>query len=282
MKDKYNNLYDPKNANNVCINGQLLLLDLIEKVEPYCQLIQSNTDGILVKVEDEEAAKMIHEISQEWSKRTRMELEYENVRKIWQKDVNNYLLVTDEGKVKSKGAFAKGWQKEAKINGEKVLVEDYTDYDLVILREALHNYLVKGIPVEKTIYNCTDLRKFQKIVMVSSKYSHVLHGFPVEYKWKENHQTKKKLQPTEQMKEIRERHIRVFASKFKGDGGIYKVHAQRGNLNKVGDTPDHAFIVNDDITNMTTSDFIELDYDWYIMMAKKRIKGYISTLPEAK
>jgi DNA polymerase elongation subunit (family B) len=30
MKDKFNNLYDPKNANNVCVNGQLLLLDLIE------------------------------------------------------------------------------------------------------------------------------------------------------------------------------------------------------------------------------------------------------------
>ena len=31
-KDKYNNLYDPLQANNVCINGQLMLLDLIEHV----------------------------------------------------------------------------------------------------------------------------------------------------------------------------------------------------------------------------------------------------------
>lgn len=282
MKDKYNNLYDPKNANNVCINGQLLLLDLIEKVEPYCQLIQSNTDGILVKVTDEEAAAKVHAISQEWSKRTRMELEYERVAKIFQKDVNNYLTVSPEGKIKSKGAFAKDWRKDVTIDGKKTKVEDYTDYDLVILREALHNYLAFGIPVEKTIYDCTDLRKFQKIVMVSSKYSHVLHGKPVEYKWKENYQTKKKLMPTEQMREIRERHIRVFASTFEGDGGIYKVHAQRGNLNKVGDTPDRAFIVNEDITNKTTNDYLELDKEWYITLAKKRIKGYISTLPEAK
>lgn len=42
-KDKYNNLYDPLQANNVCINGQLMLLDLIEKVTeklPSAKLIQ--------------------------------------------------------------------------------------------------------------------------------------------------------------------------------------------------------------------------------------------------
>lgn len=40
MKDEYNELYDPLMANNVCVAGQLLLLDLIEKVEPYCNIIQ--------------------------------------------------------------------------------------------------------------------------------------------------------------------------------------------------------------------------------------------------
>ncbi len=40
MKDRNNTLYDPRNANRVCIYGQLLLLDLIEKLEPYCILIQ--------------------------------------------------------------------------------------------------------------------------------------------------------------------------------------------------------------------------------------------------
>jgi DNA polymerase len=279
MKDRFNALYDPKQANNVCVNGQLLLLDLIEKVEPYCELIQSNTDGILVKVENEEKAKIVEAVSQEWSLRTRMELEYERVVKIHQKDVNNYLLVTDEGKVKSKGAFAKDWRKDAKDkDGNKIKVEDYTDYDLVILREALHNFLVEGTPVRKTIMDCTDLRKFQKIVMVSSKYSHALHGKPVEHKYKEAYTNKwiKKMMPTEQMRVLKERHLRVFASTFEGDGGIYKVHAQRGNINKVGDTPDKAFIVNEDITNKTTNDFLELDKEWYIKLAEKRIKGYIS------
>lgn len=40
MKDKYNPLYDPRSANNICIFGQLLLTDLIEKLEGHCDLIQ--------------------------------------------------------------------------------------------------------------------------------------------------------------------------------------------------------------------------------------------------
>lgn len=40
FKDKYNPLYDPRQSNNVCVTGQLLLLDLIEKLEPYGEIIQ--------------------------------------------------------------------------------------------------------------------------------------------------------------------------------------------------------------------------------------------------
>ncbi len=40
MKDKNNDLYDPLQANRVCVYGQLLLLDLIERLEPHCKIIQ--------------------------------------------------------------------------------------------------------------------------------------------------------------------------------------------------------------------------------------------------
>jgi hypothetical protein len=39
-KDPFNALYDPLQANNVCIAGQLLLVDLIDKLEGKCDLIQ--------------------------------------------------------------------------------------------------------------------------------------------------------------------------------------------------------------------------------------------------
>ena len=39
-KDKFNPLYDPRCANNICIFGQVLLTDLIERLEGHCDLIQ--------------------------------------------------------------------------------------------------------------------------------------------------------------------------------------------------------------------------------------------------
>lgn len=135
MKDQYNPLYDPLMANNVCLAGQLLLLDLIEKIEPYCKLIQSNTDGLFMKVEKESDIDLIKEVAKEWETRTRLDLEWDVYEKIYQKDVNNYIIIDKDQKYKSKGAYVK------KLNN--------LDYDLPIVNKALIEYFTKGIPVEK-------------------------------------------------------------------------------------------------------------------------------------
>lgn len=66
MKDKHNAMYDPRQANNVCVGGQLLLLDLIERLEDHCEIIQSNTDGILVKLRRYEDFEMLDDLCWEW------------------------------------------------------------------------------------------------------------------------------------------------------------------------------------------------------------------------
>lgn len=271
MKDKFNALFDPRQANSVCVTGQLLLLDLMEKLEDHCDIIQSNTDGVLVRIYDEKDYDKIIAIGQEWSDRTRMILEYETLRKVYQKDVNNYLTVSNDGKVKAKGAWADDWLRE---DENKQLVPDYTKYDLVILRKALHAYFKDGTPVEDTINNCTDLIDFQKIVMVSRKYDCGIHGKPHEIKWKENYAMKKKLELNDSCAELAERHLRVFASTNEEHGGIFKRHAIKKNLNKVADTPVNAFIMNDDITGLST-DGLPLDRQYYIDMVKKRIKAFV-------
>lgn len=264
MKDKFNALYDPRQANNVCVNGQLLLLDLMERLEDYCEIIQSNTDGVLVRLHegtDDEYNRVI-EIGQEWSERTRMVLEYEEVEIVAQKDVNNYLTIDKKGKIKSKGAWAKEWFK---FDKEKKKIPDYTEYDCVILREALHEYYLNGTPVEDTINNCDELIKFQKIVMVSSKYKHAVQGIPSV--------VKKKVVSVSGVK-LKEKHIRWFASNNPEHGGLFKVSATTGNYSKVTDSPSHLFIVNDDITQVKCSDYPELDKEFYIQMAQKRIRNF--------
>ena len=62
MKDKYNGLYDPRQANNVCIAGMLLLLDFNRKLEAHCEIIQSNTDGILIKMSSLNDFELIDDI----------------------------------------------------------------------------------------------------------------------------------------------------------------------------------------------------------------------------
>ncbi|MEG2412595.1 MAG: DNA polymerase domain-containing protein [Clostridium sp.] len=237
-KDQYNNLYDPLQANNVCVNGQLLLLDLIEHVESQTsfKLIQSNTDGIMFKLNVESDIPVYESICKEWEERSRMTLEHDIIKKVVQKDVNNYIIVMDGGKVKSKGAYVKKLDK--------------LDNDLPIVNQALMDYFIKGIPVDETINESNKLIDFQKVVKVSSKYKKALHGDRV----------------------INEKILRVFASKSYLDRGVYKVNS-RDTPEKIAGTPERCFIDNSDITNKRISR--KLDRSWYIDVAKKRIVDFV-------
>lgn len=177
--DIYNPLYDPRQAHSVCAAGQLFLLDLIEKLEDYCTLIQSNTDGLFLAVKDQETLVKIKEIAKEWETRTRLDLDWEIVNKIVQKDVNNYLIVEAEDlntidieqetnpEIKNKGYTSKGsyLKKLSKI-----------DYDLAIVNKALKHYFIFGTPVEDYINSNDNLIDFQKIVKNTSKYKGFVYG----------------------------------------------------------------------------------------------------------
>lgn len=237
MKDKYNNLYDPRQANNVCINGQLMLLDLIEKLEDRWELIQSNTDGVMFKLNSKDDLVEYEKICDEWSKRTRMTLEHDIIKKVVQKDVNNYLIVMENGKVKSKGAYVKELNK--------------LDNDLPIVNRAIKDYFISNIPVETTINSCNDLIEFQKIVKVSGKYKYALHGD----------------------KMLSEKVLRVFASRSKVDKGVFKVHNNKDTKDKIANTPERCFIENGDLNGVKVPR--KLDKQYYIDVANKRIRDFI-------
>jgi hypothetical protein len=243
MKDQYNPLFDPLMSNNVCLSGQLLLLDLIEKLEPYCKLIQSNTDGVFLKVEKESDIELIKSVAKEWEQRTRLDLEWELFEKIYQKDVNNYIIIDKNGKYKSKGAYVK------KLNN--------LDYDLPIVNKALINYFTKGIEIEQTINECNQLREFQKIVKVSRLYLRALHGEVV----------------------LPERVLRVFADKREDAQGVFKVKLKMKDgieqevPDKIANTPERCFIDNDDVKEKLIPD--HLDKDYYIDVAKERLNAFL-------
>lgn len=251
FKDQFNPLFDPLMSNNICIAGQLLLIDLIEKVEPYCELIQSNTDGIYMKVENMDDVEKIKLIAAEWESRTRLDLEWDIHDKIYQKDVNNYILIDNDGKYKSKGAYLK------KLND--------LDYDLPIVNKALINYFVKGIPLEETINNCNELREFQKVVKVSSLFLYGLHG----------------------EEKLNDRILRVFADKREEAKGVFKVKRKTNKEgitqdvpDKIANTPEKCFIDNEDIKDKLIPEY--LDKQYYIEVAQKRVNDILGIKPERK
>lgn len=265
MKDRTNPAYDPRNNNIMCINGQLMLLDLIEHLEviPGFQLIQSNTDGLIIWVPDtQEAFSMVDDICYDWESRCstakcEILLALDKIKEIFQKDVNNYLWIDAEGGVERIGAYVKGLSR--------------IDNDLPILNRALVDYMTKGIPVEKTINDCTELIQFQKVVKLSNKYHHVEH---------EHCEPKVIRKGVRVVKEYLEypttvtytfKSYRVFASKDRMDGRLLKVkQGKKGE--KFGNTPDHCWIDNSDMTGKTVPD--KLDRDWYITKAKERLKDF--------
>lgn len=234
-KDANNKAYDPRNANLICVNGQLLLMDLIEHLATVdsFELIQSNTDGLIIKIRRDDF-ELVDDICYEWESRCKMELEFDYIQEIWQKDVNNYVFTQFDGKIERKGAYVKDLNP--------------MDNDLPIINAALNNYMLQGIPVEQTINSSTELIQFQKICKLSTKYEYVTHNGS----------------------KYTNKCYRVFASLRDSDGAVRKVKGKRAD--KFGNTSLHSFMNNSDITGAPVPDY--LDKEWYINLANERLKQY--------
>lgn len=266
-KDRHNELFDERSGNSVCINGQLLLLSLIEKVEltfgDSAKFIQANTDGVMFLFENVEAVNKYLELVDEWQQRYRMILDHDFIDKIVQKDVNNYIFIKNPlGQFKEEVRESQEGSKNVKSNLESIdpknikskgaYVKKLTllDNDLPIVNRALVNKLIYDIDIETTINEATDLIDFQKCVKISKKYSHAVHG----------------------PEELHLKVLRVFASKRSTDYSVMKVKEGK-NPEKIGNTPERAFINNENIIGKPVPEY--LDRDWYIQLAHKRLNEFL-------
>ena len=272
MKSKTNPAFDARNNNIMCINGQLMLLDLIEHLEVVdgFELIQSNTDGLIIRIPDtDEAFDQVDDICYEWESRCSTDLcsislSLDIITEIYQKDVNNYLWVDIDGGVERIGDYLK---KLSPI-----------DFNLAILNKALVEYMVNKTPVEDTINGCDELIYFQSIVKLSSLYDYTEREYgPSRMKQKYNKQGKKagKKRIYDNRERSYNKAYRVFASKDPEDGRLLKCRTLSDGTYqeaKFGKTPDKCFIINDDIKGVKCPD--KLDKGWYIDYARRRLKQF--------
>ena len=145
--DDYSWLKDYQYTLATTINGQLMLTMLAEKLMNIGELIQINTDGLTLKMKKTNL-ETYNQICKEWEEKTKLTLEYANYSKMIIKDVNNYIAVYTNGKTKCKGSF------------EFENLPLHKNKSALIIRIALFNYFVKGIDVEETIKNHTNIYDF--------------------------------------------------------------------------------------------------------------------------
>lgn len=113
--NQYSVFYDPMYTMKITINGQLSLLLLVERLLSVegLRLIQLNTDGITVAIRSG-TRQQYFEICQAWEKQVGLQLEYADYSKMIIRDVNNYIAIYTDGKVKRKGAYqyeGLGWHQ---------------------------------------------------------------------------------------------------------------------------------------------------------------------------
>lgn len=257
-------LYDPQTMASITISGQLYLLDLIEKLHlAGIQTLSANTDGIVCQVRREQK-DLYDAVCAEWAERTGFELEFTPYRRYIRRDVNNYITVKNDGKVKTKGIFQgqfyyggnfydlkhyNGFIQTGIVNAEPEVPTLQKGYDAPIVTIALYQYFVHGVPVQKTIRDHQDVRDFAIATRVDkSKFKAVYSEHPVS----------RARTPLP--------HYNRYVVGKKG-GYLIKWHA---NGTRVSAVAGRKVLVLNDLDETGVSGY-DLDYSYYIERCEKEI-----------
>ena len=164
MQQETSWMYDPFSVFKIRINGQLVLLMLVDiLLQHNCKIVQVNTDGVMF-VAKKEIESHLQESVAELERLTQLSFEGNHYEAFYQYAVNDYFGV-EEGYSQS---------RDPKLIERKGMF--ITDTQLgkglapTIIPEAVIKYFVEGIPIEKTIKECTDIRKFVMGQRVDKKF----------------------------------------------------------------------------------------------------------------
>jgi len=249
---RYSKLYDPSALLHVTLTGQLTLMMIIEKLHlAGFETFYANTDGITLKVKTKDVPK-IKEITTKFDKKTGLEMEYNEFRSCHIRDVNNFVNITTDGKVKPKGSYAK---QSLNKNSQTPIVY-----------EAIREFLLNGTSMKKTINNCKDVNMFCSSVTVKggATYSNSIpEMYPPDWQEKLDSKrglTKKIIGEREKLEADWVKNNGVYLGKvvrwyYSTDG--YSIH-RKLNGNKVPKTD--GCIPMMDLTKKLPKD---LDYQWY-------------------
>lgn len=164
LGNKYSTLYAPQLMLQVTITGQLVLLMLIEALEQIgIEVISGNTDGIISKYHKSRHDE-VRALIASWEEWTGYKTEETRYKAVFSRDVNSYVAIKEDGGdpearfiderlgAKTKGAYC---ERGSALNS--ILSKNP---ETLICSDAVVRFLVDGTPVEKTIKECRDFRRF--------------------------------------------------------------------------------------------------------------------------
>lgn len=264
MLSLYNDLADRWAGRSVCISNQLAMTVLIVQLGKACasiDFVNINTDGIMYTI-DKDEVELADQIVATWCEITGFEMEKDKFIKVIQKDVNNYIGIKEDGSIKSKGSYVSLYKGG-----------NFKTNSLSIIHKAIVENLVNGVPPEKTIKDCKDIFAFQQIVKTGGTYEGSYQYINDERVPIQKVNRIYAVKDSKYGQVVKGKWITEKRSKDKATGKMVAtpVDPPVWSESVIPECPDHAFIDNE---NVLTVDNLDLDY--YIDMAKKRIDKYIN------
>lgn len=275
FNNEYSPLFDPQCLYTVTINGQLQLLQLVERLSmvPGLEIIQANTDGVTAYL-PRSAEMWFNMQCKAWEQDTRLQLEEVNYKSMFIRDCNNYLAIDDKGKIKRKGAYwypttwseYEGWWNK--------------DFSMMAVQKAVEKSLIFGWNVADILQTMTDPFDFMLRYKTPSGGAKVYIGDRLQQKTTRYYVSTK----GEPMKKIAKPKGKIGAFKRKNkisDSYYEKI------LNEVGDAWDeriHTFnkktyseVVTSvesgwkvkECNNIKDFSWSDVDYNYYIEEAEK-------------
>lgn len=166
LGEKHSIVYRPDGIIQVCLNGQLSLLMLVERLEMAgIEVVSANTDGIVSKPHESQY-ELFHSIVNKWKEETGLNMEETRYSMLMSRDVNNYIAIKDENAIvagkkqsagwKGKGAYMNFWHEDNIDHNEQLKHNP----GALASQEAVIELLKKGTPIEDFIRQCNDVTKY--------------------------------------------------------------------------------------------------------------------------
>lgn len=259
MMNEHTDFYDPFHGDLMRLNGQLFLVDLLEKLEGKVTLVQSNTDGIIIVPINGYSREDVVNIAKEWMERTGFNAKVEDIYNITQRDVNNYMYQDDKGEIHTLGEAVKHY------NGvdNPFETDGFNSKESLIISKAIVDYYINNILPEETVEkNKSNLKYFQYICKKISydycEFEEILQNGDI---------VSTRIQNVN----------RAFASNDKEVKGMVYKYKKDGKKAKIPNLPDNVFVYNNDIRDPSVLKELEnkIDYQYYIDRIYERIAEFI-------